>query len=100
MDLAGLMATVAPQAGIGSVLVGLLVWVTRNASTDRGDYRTALAEAEERHRAELERVRTAYVAELAEIRERSDELAAQLEDERRKRWKAEDAAARARRGMT
>ncbi|SDZ59056.1 hypothetical protein SAMN05216215_11203 [Saccharopolyspora shandongensis] len=89
MDVAGPLAAVLPQAGIGGVLLFLLVVVMRHASTDRSDYRT-----------ELDRMRAAYVAELTELRERADELAAQLEDERRKRWKAEDSAARARRGAT
>ncbi|MER7078126.1 MULTISPECIES: hypothetical protein [Bacteria] len=105
MDIAALLASAGPQAGVGGVLVVLLVWVMRAAATDRGDYRTALADAEKRHAVELERINTTHddeVAELrdqlAELRARVDQLATQLDDERRRRWAAEDAAAKALRG--
>ncbi|RKT85594.1 hypothetical protein SAMN05421805_1185 [Saccharopolyspora antimicrobica] len=105
MDIAALLASAGPQAGVGGVLVALLVWVMRTAATDRGDYRTALADAEQRHAAELARVGAARDDEVAELRDqidelraRVDQLATQLDDERRRRWAAEDAAANARRG--
>lgn len=104
MDVAGILASVAPQAGIGGVLFAFLVYFMRHASSDRTDYRAALADAETRHAAELDRIQAAYAAELAELRERLDaqeaktaELAGLLDEERRKRWHAEDAAAQARR---
>lgn len=105
MDVAGILATVAPQAGIGGVLLALLFYVMRHASSDRTDYRQALADAETRHAAELDRINTAHDAELTELRERldaqerrTDELTQKLDEERRARWHAEDAAAQARRG--
>ncbi|MCA1195142.1 hypothetical protein [Saccharopolyspora sp. 6V] len=104
MDVAGVLAAVAPQAGIGGLLLALLVYVMRHASSDRTDYRAALADAEARHAAELARVNAAHDSELAELRDRldaqekrTDELAQLLDDERRRRWHAEDAAAAARR---
>ncbi|MGW1679399.1 hypothetical protein [Saccharopolyspora sp. NPDC002376] len=104
MDVAGILASVAPQAGIGGVLLAFLAYFMRHATTDRTDYRTALADAEARHATELERIRTAHDAEVAELRERldaqekrTDELAHKLDEERRARWHAEDAAATARR---
>ncbi|MER7014571.1 hypothetical protein ABT324_24365 [Saccharopolyspora sp. NPDC000359] len=107
MDIGALVTAAGPQAGVGGVLVVLLVWVMRNAASDRGDYRTALADAEQRHAAELARVNAARDDEVAELRDQIDELrarvdllAAQLDDERRRRWEAEDAAAKARRGAT
>lgn len=104
VDVAALLAEVAPQAGIGGLLLVLLVLAWRNHATERGDYRTSLDAAETRHRSELERVNTAHDQEIAELRERLDtaeariaELSTLLDEERRKRWHAEDAAAQARR---
>lgn len=105
MDIASLLASVAPQAGIGGVLLVVLVAVMRQGGSDRGDYRAALDAAEQRHAAELERVTAMHDAELAELRqqlatlrEHVDGLTAQLDAERRARWHAEDVAAQARRG--
>jgi t-SNARE complex subunit (syntaxin) len=96
------LVAAAPQLGLGGVLLSLLVYVMRTAAADRGEYRTALAEAQQRYATEIARVNTAHDAELAELRAdilelraRVDELTAALDAERRRRWEAEDKAAEA-----
>lgn len=96
------LVTAAPQLGIGGVLLALLVYVLRNASTDRGDYRSALADAARRHAEELTRIGQFHDAELAEmradlteLRARVDQLNAVVDRERELRRQAEDKAAEA-----
>lgn len=100
--LSSAMVAAAPQLGIGGILFALLVYVLRNAATDRGDYRTALTAAQQRHDTELSRIKAAYAdelaalrADLAELRKRVDELNAALDAERTARHRAEDKAAEA-----
>lgn len=94
------LVTAAPQLGIGGILLGLLVYVLRNASSDRGDYRKALDDTAARHATELVRINTAHDAELAEMRAdiaelrlRVDQLNTVLDHERELRRQAEDKAA-------
>lgn len=89
MDVVGILTAVAPQAGLGGILLALLVVALRNASTERGDYRAALTATNERHAAELAEVH----ARLDRSEQRAAELVAELDEERRKRWHAEDVAA-------
>ncbi len=79
-----------PELSVGSVGMVLLVLLIRRESSTEG-----------RHTAELDRVNAAHDAELveknAEIRElraRVSQLDAQLDEERKRRRKAEDAARR------
>ncbi|GGM65282.1 hypothetical protein GCM10012275_39780 [Longimycelium tulufanense] len=104
MDIGTGLLTAAPQLGVAGVLVALLAYVLRHASADRSDYRAALVAAEQRHATELDRMQQAHAAEIAELHARLDsqqkqidELHRLLDDERRRRWRAEDVAARARR---
>lgn len=94
----------AGSLGVGGVLLSLLVYVMRNATSDRGDYRVALKDAEERHAAEIARINRAHDEEIAELRrdladlrKQVDDLNAALDLEREQRRKAEDLAAEARR---
>ncbi|RKT49367.1 hypothetical protein [Saccharothrix australiensis] len=105
----------APQTAILAYLVILIKQVMGHATVDRGDYRADLDAAEERHAAEMTRLRDAYSAdlsavresaaadvaavraELAEVRQRLTDVYAQLDQERRARWRAEDVAAEVRR---
>ena len=89
MDVVGILTAVAPQAGLGGVLLALLVVALRNASTERTDYRATLAANNERHAAELVEVHT----RLDRAEQRITELVVELDEERRKRWHAEDVAA-------
>lgn len=98
------LVAAAPQLGVGGILLTLLVYVLRNWSTDRNDYRVGLAAAQERYTAELHRINTAHDAEMAELRkdiqslrERVDYLNHVLDQERTARRAAEDEAAKARR---
>jgi Skp family chaperone for outer membrane proteins len=102
--LSAALVAAAPQLGIGGILLALLVYVLRNASTDRGDYRAALADAQQRFAAELARINTDHDDEVAalradvnDLRRRVDVLTAALDTERRRRWEAEDTAAALRR---
>ncbi|MGW1680564.1 hypothetical protein [Saccharopolyspora sp. NPDC002376] len=90
----------APQLGGAGALLALLVYVMRNAASDRGDYRSALDAAESRHAAELTRIAEAHDAELRELRDdvaalrkQLDELHLALDVERSERRRAEDQAA-------
>jgi hypothetical protein len=106
--LATALMSSAGSLGVGGVLLGLFVWVARNATTDRADYRAALLQQQERHAAELDRIGKVHAAELAErtarwnedrsvqerrisdLEERVEKLTVLLEAERERRWKAED----------
>jgi septal ring factor EnvC (AmiA/AmiB activator) len=103
-DLGSALVSAGPQLGVGGVVVALLVLVLRHAAADRTDYRAALVAAEQRHADELDRVRRQHDDEIAELHHRLDaqqtqldELNRSLDEERRRRWRAEDIAARARR---
>ncbi|NUT53673.1 MAG: hypothetical protein HOV94_41250 [Saccharothrix sp.] len=94
----------APQYALVAYLILLVHRLQSHATTDRGDYRADLDAADERHAAELTRVREAHAAELqalraemADMRARVDDLVEQVDRERRARWRAEDIAAEARR---
>lgn len=89
LDLGGSIPTI----GGASFLVGIIGVLTR-----------LWLGAERRHLNELKRVNAAHdeelaelKADIAELRGRVDELTKQVDTERKARWKAEDAAAIARR---
>lgn len=93
-----------PELGIAGVALMLLLTSWRNNATDRGDYRAALRDAEERHAAEIERINREHDAEIAEIRatkadlrKRIEDLNAALDLERETRRAAEERLSRARR---
>lgn len=98
------LVAAAPQLGVGGILLSLLVYVLRNWSTDRTDYRQGLADAQARYAAELHRINTSHDAEMAELRKdiaelrvRVDSLNDMLDQERGLRRAAEDKAAEAQR---
>lgn len=94
----------APQYAVAGYLIYLLKSVMGHATVDRGDYRADLDAAEDRHAAEISRLREVHAADLAalrlelgDLRGRITELTGDLDAERRRRWRAEDVAADARR---
>jgi Skp family chaperone for outer membrane proteins len=100
--LSSALVAAAPQLGVAGVLLALLIFVVRNAASDRSDYRTALQAAQQRYADELTRINTDHDTELAELRadilelrQRIEELHTALDSERRRRWEAEDKAAEA-----
>lgn len=104
MDILPALITAAPQLGLVGYLIYLLKHITGTAQVDRGDYRDDLDAAEKRHAEEIGRLRQAHEADLAalraelvDLRGRIVELTGQLDEERRRRWRAEDVAAAVRR---
>lgn len=103
--------TAAPQTVLVAYLIVLITRLMGHATTDRGDYRedldaaeARLKAAEERHGAEIARLRESHAAdlaavraEMADLRDRVSGLTGELDEERRRRWRAEDVAAEARR---
>lgn len=81
--------------GLGSAgaVVVLLVYVIRHGGADRQAYQAALQAAEERHAIEMARMRE----RVDGLERRVQELTEALDEERRKRWHAEDVAAGVRR---
>lgn len=81
--------------GLGSAgaVVVLLVYVIRHGGSDRQAYQQALAAAEQRHATEMDRMRE----RVDGLEKRVQELTNALDEERRKRWHAEDVAAGVRR---
>ena len=101
-DVTSSLIAAAPQLGVAGVLLSLLVYVLRNWSTDRTDYRQGLVDAQNRHAAELKRINESHDKEISELREgiaelrtRVDALNTALDAERAARRVAEDKAAEA-----
>lgn len=100
------LTALIPQGGVAAVLLAVIVYLLRQNHQDRKQYRDdvaaieargviAAAAREEQHSKELGEVRT----ELAALRHRLEEQMRETEDERRRRWHAEDQAARYRRRL-
>lgn len=90
---------VVPQLGVGGLIFAVLLLALRWHGQDRTDYRAQLTQLTERHAAELARINAAHDAELAELkadikelRQRLDEVNADLDRERERRRIAEDSA--------
>lgn len=88
MDFAAILAA-APGLGVGGTLFALVMYLLRSSHTERIEYRKAIAEEELRNS-----------EQLAAERKIADDLRARLEEERRKRFDAEEEASRLRRGST
>lgn len=101
-EIATALLGAAPELGLVSLVVFLLILFIRAASSERVDYRAALKEANERHTAELTRLNNDHNAELAELHEdiknlrvEVDKLNRAVDVERQARREAEDVAAAA-----
>lgn len=109
------LATLFPQAGIYGVLVLVIVYLLRSNAVDRKQYTDALAAMKAQHVNDLAGVEKRYTEEMARVEKRhtdalagitkkledlersNDNVLAELEEERRKRWAAENEAAAERR---
>lgn len=84
-----------PTGGVLTLVVWFVIRLAVEGRQDRRDWRTAREELHARNaalRTELDEARAAAQVELAALRN-------ELETERRRRWKAEDAAAEYRRQL-
>lgn len=82
MEFLAPLLSAAPSAGVGGVLLVLVVYLLRLNGSERTAYRTALAEESER-----------MAQDLNAERERSAALRTQLDQERSRRFAAEERAA-------
>lgn len=106
-----------PTGGVAGVLVLVIIYFMRQNHGDRQQYREHMTRTEAEHAEEIRAIsdrhteqikaiesrhaeQMAYVrGELAALNEKVTTTLAELDDERRRRWHAEDAAAKARRDL-
>ncbi len=100
------LVSLIPTGGVASVLVIVIVYLLRQNHADRTQYRADVAAGEARNVAEIKSLHDQHAAdlkrvesELASLREVNERVLAELEQERRKRWHAEDSAAEYRREL-
>lgn len=116
MELAQIIPMI-PQAGVAGILLAVIGVLLRQNHQDRTQYRADVAriearaaedaqEARENAARDAEQARKTHSSEMAEVREELRKLRGELEtqrketdEERRKRWHAEDAAAQYRREL-
>lgn len=101
-EIATALLGAAPELGLVSLVVFLLIVFIKAASSDRVDYRAALKEVNERNTTEIARLNADHNSELMELREdiknlreEVDKLNTSIDVERRARREAEDVAAAA-----
>lgn len=111
------LPALAPGLGVLGLLGWLLVRVMRQSSSDRSTYQTDLAALRKYHSEALAAQATRHDGQIAELRQHQGEqmadlrgqvrvlreelaeLRTELDQQRRARWRAEDAAARYRRQL-
>lgn len=103
MDPSALTALI-PQGGVAAILLAVIGILLRQNHQDRAQYRQDVARIEKRAADEAKTAAEHHSAEMTEVRKEIAGLREELrksldetEDERRKRWHAEDEAARYRR---
>lgn len=114
MELSDL-PVVIPTGSLVVVLIALIVHLSRQSSGDRDTYQARLVELRKEHREEIKQINEHHEgqvkrlisqhdgdisdlrSEVQGLRNEMADVRRQLEDERRARWRAEDAAARYRR---
>lgn len=86
------------QLGIGGALLVVTIYVLRVNHADRAQYSELRQKADEQHEDDIAQLRR----RISDLENEQHELRRMLEEERRRRWNAEDKAAYYRRlaGMT
>lgn len=90
MDLVSLI----PAGSVGGTLVVVIVYLLRQNAVDRRHYRDDVAAIEARHKTAIEKMEARHVAAISALEAKVTKALTELDEERRKRWHAEDAAAR------
>lgn len=100
------LTALIPQGGVAAVLLAVIVYLLRQNHQDRKQYRDDVARIETRAAADAKAAAEKHSAEMLEVnnqiaglRKEVRDAMAETEEERRKRWHAEDAAASFRRRL-
>ena len=100
------LMTLLPTSGVAGVLVVVIVYLLRQNHIDRVQYRADVAAGDARHVAEVTALHLQHASDIEEVRKEiaamrkvSEQALAETEEERRKRWAAEELAARYRRQL-
>lgn len=83
--------------GVGLALLAVILYLLRQNYADRKQYQDHIAEVEKRTADAIAEGKAESHAEISELRKEVRDLRAEVEQERRGRWKAEDEAAKYRR---
>ena len=84
-----------PAGGVGTTLVVVIVYLLRQNHTDRQQYIDAARSVAAQHAADMASVRD----EIAALKDGNSKVLTELDDERHRRWRAEDLAATYRRQL-
>ena len=100
------LMTLLPTGGVAGVLVVVIVYLLRQNHSDRVQYRKDVADGDARHLAEVKALHEQREAQMSEVKAElvalrtvAEQALTELEEERRKRWRAEDQAASYRRQL-
>jgi len=100
------LMTLLPTGGVAGVLVVVIVYLLRQNHSDRGQYRADVARGDAKHLEEVKALHEQHKAQMSEVKAElvalrtvAEQALTELEEERRKRWRAEDQAASYRRQL-
>lgn len=95
------IVSLIPAGSVGGTLVVVIIYLLRQNAVDRKHYRDDVAAIDARHQDEMKEITAAHTAELVSVRaeitslkESNAAVLTELDAERRRRWVAEDAAAK------
>lgn len=98
--------SIVPTGGVAAVLVAVIFYLLRQNHADRTQYRDHITRTEAEHAEEIKSIEKRHAEQMKRVEDELAKLNAkvtatlvELEDERRRRWHAEDVAAQARRDL-